>query len=91
LLLIFGLKILGRENLSRVLAVETYLGARVDCGADVKTVGLIKEHSVKQVALPCAVHAGHCNDSNGSVQLLKEVACLLINFKLYHQREQSNH
>jgi len=80
--LIFRLKILGRENLSRCEAKETYLGARIDCGADVEAVRLVEEHSVKQVALSCAVHASHSDYSNGSVQLFKEVACLLINFKL---------
>ena len=57
------------------------LGARMDARADAKASRTIQENAIEEVALACAVHAGHGDDSDRSLDVAQKLDCERVQFE----------
>ena len=51
------------------------LGARMDAWADAKASRTVQENAIEEVALACAVHTGHGDNSDRSLDVAQKLDC----------------
>ena len=61
----------------------TYLGAGVDCVANVEATRSVQEHPIQKIRLSWSVHASYWNDTKRAWQSLQVLICLFIKFEFY--------